>query len=240
MKKYFALLLVLSLCFMGFSQNQQQPYINVTGTAEMEVVPDEIHIAISIKERNDGRTNLSVEEQEQQLKMALVRLGISLDKLSLSDANADYIHVKWRKKKAITRTDYRLKVSTADEVVNVFEVLDELKIKSARIMKVSHSKIKEYEKEVRINAIKDAKERADYLLDAIGERTGKALEIFENKVMLRSYAQRNLNVRAAYSDAVNVIVDGLSEQQDGKFKASLQFQKIKLQASIFVKFGIEQ
>ncbi|MDB2651853.1 hypothetical protein N9Y26_01135 [bacterium] len=38
---------------------------------------------------------------------------------------------------------------------------------------------------------------------------------------------------------VNVIVDGLSEQQDGKFKASLQFQKIKLQASIFVKFGIE-
>ena len=239
MKKLLILNLLLCLSLGVYSQEQTPPHINLTGTAEMEVVPDEIYIAISIKERNDGRNNLTVEKQEQQLKEALVRVGISLDELSLSDANADYIHVKWRKKKAISRTDYRLKVSNADEVVKVFEILDELKIKSARIVKVSHSKIKEYEKEVRTNAIKDAKERADYLLEAIGERTGKALEVFENKDMLRSYAQRNLNARAVHCDAVEFFVDGLSEQQDGKFKASLQFQKIKLQASVFVKFGIE-
>ncbi len=237
MKKNTFITLFTCLCLMGLAQEQQQAFIDVTGTAKMEIIPDEIYVAISIKERNEGRINLSVEKQEQSLKEVLIRLGISIDNLALSDANADYIHVKWRKKRAISRTDYRLKVSTADEAVKVFEALDELKIKSARIVKVSHSKIKDYEKEVRINAIKDAKERADYLLNAIGERTGKVMQVYENKAMYRSVAQRNFNVRNTYDDAVNLFVDELS-QQDDKF-GTIQFQKIKLQASVFVKFGIE-
>jgi uncharacterized protein YggE len=51
MKKLYTLLF-MSLCLVAFSQEQFPPFIDVTGTAEMEVIPDEIYIAISIKERS--------------------------------------------------------------------------------------------------------------------------------------------------------------------------------------------
>ena len=210
MKKLYTLLF-MSLSFLAFSQEQFPSFIDVTGTAEMEVIPDEIYVAISIKERNEGREPLTVDEQEQQLKEALVRLGIGLDKLSLSGANSDYIYIKWKKKRAISRTDYRLKLSTADEVVEVFEALDELKIKSGRIVKVSHSKIKDYEKDIRIQAIKDAKARADYLLNAIGQSRGKALEVYEDSNMpIRPFNTRNSDYRGAFTEAVQFL-DGFGD-----------------------------
>ena len=56
MKKVSLLLIVLVIIgFSAKSQNQllQNPYpktINVTGSAEMEVVPDEIYVQIDLKE----------------------------------------------------------------------------------------------------------------------------------------------------------------------------------------------
>lgn len=238
MKKTLLTLLFFSSICYAFAQKDTPPFIEVTGTADMEVVPDEIYIAITIREDDEGRTQRSVEEQENNLKNALLEIGISLDNLELSDANANYIHVKWKKKKAISRTDYRLKVSTAEEIAGVFEKLDELKIKSVRIVKVSHSKIKEFEKEIRVKAIKNAKEKADYLLAAIGERTGKAKEVSENN-FVNSFREDISNIRGGIGDAVGFYVEGLSTYQHGKFKSTVQFQKIKLQASVFVKFGIE-
>lgn len=60
----------------------------------------------------------------------------------------------------------------------VFEKLDELKIVDAYISKVSHSKLEEFKKEVRVMAIKAAKEKANYLLTANwrADRTMKILE----------------------------------------------------------------
>jgi len=161
MKNTLLSLLFLTCILCAFGQDNQPPFIEVTGTAEMEVIPDEIYIAITIREDDEGRVKRSVEEQEKDLKNAIIELGISLENLELTDANANYIHVKWKKKKAISRTDYRLKVSSAEEVVGVFEKLDELKIKSGRIVKVSHSKIKEFEKEIRVKAIKNEKISGD-------------------------------------------------------------------------------
>ncbi|MFT6769786.1 MAG: hypothetical protein ACJAX8_002136, partial [Flavobacteriales bacterium] len=47
--------------------------------------------------------------------------------------------------------------------------LDSLKIKNAFLSRVSHSEIETMTKEVEIEAIQNAKEKADYLLEAVGE-----------------------------------------------------------------------
>ena len=187
MKKQLILSLLFFLSIAVYSQEHSPPHIDVTGTAEMEVVPDEKYIAISIHERTEGREVLTVEQQESNLKDALRALGINLNNLELFDANADYIRVKWRKKNVVSRTDYRLKVGDAFMLSKVFEQLDKLNIKDARIVKVSHSNIKAFEKDIRIQAIKDTKDRADYLLAAIGERTGKAMEVKESNSNIRPY-----------------------------------------------------
>ena len=147
MKKQLILSLLFFLSITVSAQENSPPHIDVMGTAEMEVVPDEIYIAISIHERTEGREVLTVEQQESNLKDALRALGINLNNLELSDANADYIRIKWRKKNVVSRTDYRLKVGDAFMLSKVFEQLDKLNIKDARIVKVSHSNIKAFEKE---------------------------------------------------------------------------------------------
>ncbi len=144
--------------------------------------------------------------------------------------------MKWTKKDVITKTEYILKVGNALIVGKVFEKLDELKIVDANISKVSHSKILEFKKEVRVMAIKAAKEKADYLLKAIGEQTGNALKVYEvNSNYLRDDGY--LNVRGSRSE-ISVINYRL--EMKGSDKVVIQFKKIKLQASIHVKFEIKQ
>ena len=240
--KTITIFLLLTTTFTVFGQTTtdsetEKPYIEVTGTAEKEIIPDEIYIAITIRERHEGKEKITIDKQEADLKEALKSIGVSLDNLSLSDANANYIRVKWSKKDVITKTEYVLKVGNALTVGKVFEKLDELKIVDAYISKVSHSKLEEFKKEVRVMAIKAAKEKADYLLTAIGEQTGKAMKVYEQSPTYE-IDDSNLNIRGGRSESSFYYVDGIKMSESDKDKI-IQFQKIKLQAAIYVKFEIK-
>lgn len=51
-----------------FSQNlQTSPFIEVIGTAQKEIVPDEIYIGITLREKSEGKNRMSIEEQEKLL-----------------------------------------------------------------------------------------------------------------------------------------------------------------------------
>lgn len=212
-----------------FQKSEESPYIEVTGTAEQEVIPDEIYIEITIKEKYANRVKVSIEEQETKLKEAIKSLGINLENLSLSDASADYVKIKWQKKDVLTSKDYTLKVSHASTVGQVFMELEKLEITEASISKVNHSKMDSLKKEIKIKAIKDAKDKADYLLNVIGEQTGKPLIIRENEI----YPIRTLAAPLIKSSRSNY--DATIEEESNE----IQFQKIKLQTSIYVKFSIK-
>ncbi len=91
---------------------------------------------------------------------------------------------------------------------------------------------------MRILAIKAAKEKADYLLAAIGEETGQALKVNEVN-SLNPYLGNgsNLNVKGARNENTNYFVDGV--KVNGADKAVVTFKKIKLRSSIYVKFEIK-
>ncbi|MBK9286168.1 MAG: SIMPL domain-containing protein [Flavobacteriales bacterium] len=135
-------------------------------------MPDEIHIAIDLRERGSGNSKVTVDKQELDLKAAVKGLGIDATSLTLSDAMADLVPKKFRDDDVIARKGYMLKVADAEMVRKVFLELDRLQIEDARIHHVSHSKEVELRREQRIKAIKAAKEKADYLLEAIGEKDG--------------------------------------------------------------------
>lgn len=218
-------------------QTEEPPYIEVTGTAEKEVVPDQIFVEIVIREKYENRIKISIEEQEVKLRNSIKSLGIDLANLYLSDANADYVKVRWQKKDLLTKKEYTLKVSTATTVGQVFQELENLEITDASISKVSHSKLDSLRKEVKITAIKAAKDKADYLLAAIGEQTGKPLVIKENDI---SQTHTYSNVAIAVSnlnqnDEFYNVAGDLSKTGDNE----IQFQKIKIQTSIYVKFSIQ-
>ncbi|RYZ48733.1 MAG: hypothetical protein EOP49_17900, partial [Sphingobacteriales bacterium] len=55
---------------------EEKPHIDMTGTAELEITPDEIYVDINISERFDGRDKVTIEQQEALLKQALRDAGI--------------------------------------------------------------------------------------------------------------------------------------------------------------------
>jgi uncharacterized protein len=211
------------------TNSHEKPYIEVNGTAEKEIVPDEIYIAIVIREKYENRVKVTIDNQEEKLINAIRSLGIEGSNLYLSDANADYVKIKWHRKDVLTKKDYLLKVTNATTVGQVFQKLEEIEINDAYISKVSHSNIDNLRKEIRILAIKAAKEKADYLLNAIGEKTGKALIVNEknqNTITQRNISANTFSVNETKSNALS--------------NYEIQFQKIKLTASIYVKFSIEE
>lgn len=217
-------------------KTEEQPYIEVTGIAEKEIVPDEIYIGIIIREKYVNKVKVTIDEQEEKLKQAVKSLGIDVANLYLSDANADYVKIRWQKKDVLTKKDYTLRVLNAATVGQVFLELDKLEITDAFIIKVNHSKIDSLRKEVKIQAIKAAKDKADYLLAAIGEQTGKPLVIKENE-MVPNNALSNISGRGLRQEEAGFFndLDKLSNDNNKE----IQFQKIKIKTSIYIKFLIK-
>lgn len=232
----FLLTTILTFGQANTTKTEEQPYIEVTGTAEKEVVPDEIYIRIIIREKYINKVKVTIEEQEEKLKSAIKSLGIDLANLNLSDANADYVKVRWQKKDMITKMDYTLKVSNATTVGQVFLELEKLEITDAFISRVNHSKMDSLKKEVKILAIKAAKDKADYLMTAIGEQAGKPLIVKENEI-LPTRQLGSINGHGSRSESSEYFIDGV--KVSGKEDNEIQFQKIKIQTSIYVKFSIK-
>jgi uncharacterized protein YggE len=231
MKKILALLLV-ALPFISTAQqhtapNIEVPYIEVTGTAEMKVVPDIIYITITLKDKVVNRNNYLIAEQEQKLKSLLTSLSIGMDNLSLSAASSDIIQYK-RKEKGVEEIKiYLLKVATATQASAVFKGLHDNNIKEAQITGTDHTQITELNKQVRINAIKAAKDKATYLLAAIGEEPGKPLVITEEvpKVYYANQSNYRSNVSSDY--------DGVPDYPD------VDFNDITIKFSYYVKYAIK-
>lgn len=232
----FLLTTILTFGQTNTPKTEEKPFIEVTGTAEIEVIPDEIYIRIIIRERYVNRTKVTIEEQEEKLKTAVKSIGVDLTNLYLSDANADFVKVSWQKKDVLTKKDYTLKVSTATAIGKVFQELEKLEITDASISKVSHSKIDSLRKEVRIMAIKAAKDKADYLLTAIGEQTGKPLIITESPQTI--YREEISRIPTRNVDPI-LTGDVPSSFGDKDKENEIQFKKIKLTSSIYVKFSIK-
>jgi hypothetical protein len=222
------------LPFYSWSQyvepGKEIPAIEVVGTGEMEIVPDEIYIAFTLKERFEGKTKIEIENQEKELKKRLIKLDIDLNDLQLSDANSDYIKIKRKKNDVIASKDYLLKVKTTAQIAKVFELLDEINAFNANIDRVDHSEIEKYKNEVKMIAVKAAKEKATNLLSAIGETIGKPLLIQERE----TYEEQPFRKTMAMA---NVTMDAMENQ--AATLPEIGFQKIKLKYTVFTRFAIK-
>lgn len=236
-------LIAIVLLFAGYAMHgqtlpvaEEKPFIDVTGTASLEIAPDEIYVDIIIQERYDGKEKLPVDIQEQRLKSVLEELHVNLKDLSLSSANAEYVNVKKVGKDVLTKKTFRLKLTDALTAGKLFEQLDKIDLDNAYISMMNHSKMDSLKKEIRIKAIKAAKEKADYLLTAIGTKTGQPLMVQEREygaidpLILNSRSKAEYTEGALYKEGGVII----------KIKENVQLKMLKVESAIFVKFAIKQ
>ena len=214
----FLLFSLLLFSFLPcFAQNiETNPQIEVIGSAQMEVIPNEINVQITLKEYLEGKYKVTVSEQEAKMKNMFKIAGIDLSKLNLANENADFVTVT-KKDRDIVVTDktFILTVTSPYMLTNTFQVLSGLNIKDARVVSVTHSQMDSLQQVVKVKAIQDAKEKAKSLLGAIGSRLGKPLIVRELDLFI------------------------VEDKDIVENEYELVFRKINIQSSVFARFAIE-
>lgn len=239
---FLTLLFALSIQLPTFAQitpTPQKPFIEVSGESEREITPDQIFITITIKERHEGKKKITIIEQEDELKKGIVKLGVPLKNLVVADLTASYKRIKWSNKDVLAQSQYILEAKDAVTVGKVFELLDEIDIKHAYISDVSHTQIDQFKREVNIEAIKDAHNKASYLLSAIGSKVGAPIEVREVSLAMQN---RNQFVgESAYQVGFDTNADlAYNSYSNSTGKLKIGFRKIKITSNVYTKFGIEQ
>ncbi len=232
MKKILLLLLLSIFIYPVFSQEKNfidQPYIEVKGSAKMEVAPDIIELKVIISE-NDNKKKLTLEELEKQMVEALEKIGIDTEKeLFVSDYISNFSKAIF-KNDIYTSKEFRITAHDGLTVARIFLELEKVGISNITIEKTDHSKIREFRQQVKVEAVKAAKVKAGAMAGAIEQKAGKAIYIQEEDKSLVlgrnevNYVMRN---QAYFSDSI--------ELKDG----AVDFEKIIIEYEVLVRFILE-
>lgn len=196
--KHFLLIGILTLGSFVNAQEVKKNAIEVTGVAEMEVEPDEIIFSIGIKA--DNKNDLA--DNEKKMFEILKNAGVKNDDIKFKS-----MYQNIYSKTAKFSKNYEFKVNAKSNLSKVMEDLNQKWVTSLNVSEVKNSKIADFRKVVKINALKAAKEKADYLLESMSKKTGSPLEIVEiedytsDTVMPVAYKSRANNIQLEMADA---------------------------------------
>ena len=235
MKKSF-LIFVMFFVWNLFSAQKNfldQPYIEVSASADTLVVPDRIYVSITLNEA-DSKNKKSVEEQEKQLETILKKLKINTDKdLSVLGYSSDFKKYFLKGQNILKTKKYSLLVRDAYTLGNVIISLEEAGISNTEVEKVEHSKSKELLLELNSEAVKRSRITADKLVKSLNQKAGKALYIYANESQ-DMYGEEPL-VYYRGRDPIEVSKISASEE----FLRKLDFQKMRFSVTVNIKYQLD-
>ena len=196
MKKVFLLAFVLFAWSMVVNaQESDGKYIEVTGSSEIEVVPDEIHFLIQIKEywqeeytgksnkEEDFRTKVPLAMIEKDLRRSLRKIGIADDAIRTQEIG-DY----WRQKgkEFLIGKQLGIRLTDFEQINSIIRSVNTWGLESMRIGKAS------------------------YLVETMGQELGEVIRIVEpvdNNISryLPFQAQSNVSMGTAATEQYRVI-----------------------------------
>ncbi len=201
MKRLF-LLFVAVATVVTASASDIVNFVEVSGKSEVKVTPNEFVLAITIDEQaTKGR--YTVEEVEKSMIAALAKIGIKQDALTMSGMSSLAI----KRKDALTTASYELKLTSMEQIAACYESFENLGITNVRISKATNSDIERYRTEARVMAVKDAKQRAEQIGEALDQRVGACFEVtdrssYTNEAVYVGFAQTRSNAVADVADPV--------------------------------------
>lgn len=245
MKPLRTLLCAGLLAAASFTQAQTsqpitvQPFvkkIDVTGAAEMEVVPDRIFFSISLREyfKDKDKDRVDIEVLEKQLVAAVRDAGIPKENFQIENITGNRWHWNGRKKPTdfLESKRYVLELSDLAKIDPILSKIEPKGIEYVNISRYDHTKMEQFRKELKIKALQAAKDKAGYLVQSVGEQLGGILEIQEmgdNVYYPQPYeARSNMMMKAEMADGAM----GAAEPEIG-------FKKIKLRYEMRAAFAIK-
>lgn len=233
--KTFAVLVTLwlsGILAISAQEDNNSRYIEVTGSSETEIIPDEIHFMITIKEYwqeefekkskpEDYQTKVPVNEIEHNLMSALKQAGIAPSDIQTKEVG-DY----WRErgKDFLISKTFDIKLQNPDQINRIIQTVNTKGIQSMNIGELKNKDLQEYRKQGKIEALKAARQKADYLVAAMGQKLGNVLRIVEPE-------ERNFSYFQPQSAMSNVAIPSYDSNPEN-------FRTIKLRYQMTARFEI--
>lgn len=244
MKQLLVLLLATGLAWGATAQQPApvtNPYprtITVNGSAEMEVIPDEIYVQVDFREYDKkNQPKVTIDQIKNDFLQDLRSIGVPDSAISIASYEGYSGHLWWRRKKKdpelYATISYEVKFNNSYKLDQLVDLLDDDATTNFQIVRTSHSKIHEYRRQLKIQAMKAAKDKALYLTDAVNEKLGEAITITEpSDVSVYYFSRGYLDTdKGKYS---NMQVQGVTTQQSG-----IDFRKMRLKFDVNVLFALK-
>lgn len=189
-QSFLAGCLFLSLTTMTVFGQQAQPQqkirkIVVTGSSEMEVDPDQIHVNFLLREYHDNKKQkVGIDAIKKEFLSACEKAGVPKENIRV-EGMGGHAYDQWfiRKRKQdpdfMATITYTILFSSTRGIDDLVPKLNDEAVQNMYISKMTHSRMEALRKEVKIKATQAAKEKATYLAESIGEKIGGALLIEE-------------------------------------------------------------
>ena len=182
-----------TVCLAAFIARSQQtqpanPFpktISVTGSAAMEIVPDQIFVNIVIREyQKKGESKKELETLKTDFLAKCNAAGIADSNISVASYTGFNNYYQLRKKRRkdpdmYASITYQVIFSSTKQMDDLVDKLDDEATQSFDVVTASHSRMTEFRKQLKIQAVKAAKDKAIYLTEAIGEKLGAAITVKE-------------------------------------------------------------
>jgi uncharacterized protein len=203
-------LLLYLFIISSFFANAQQPadnskFIEVNGSAEISLKPDEVEFEVNLTEYNALK---DISEIEKEFYEVLENNGVSVKSLTADNGGAfaySYSYYYWWHwwyyyRNYTDRKVIRFTVKENTDILKLLKDLDKKKwLSNLTIVSSKSTDILKYRKQVKIEAMKAAKEKATYLLESIGEKLDGIISVVE----VPEVSNTNTNNYPNYYDRYN-------------------------------------
>ncbi|HEX5220578.1 MAG TPA: SIMPL domain-containing protein [Verrucomicrobiae bacterium] len=232
MKCNSILLLVLALTgFDASAEEPKLPQIVVFGTAVTEVVPDEMHWTVEIRNRNTNLERAAADHAKSVGSVLGLLKDLKLDQKNIQTSrmqfgdHQEYVGGSYVKSGYYARTEVSFKLTEFNLYTNLWIELARIPGVSVESTAYDSSKKISHRNEARQKALRAAKEKATEMVRVLGTEIGEPLFIEE----------LSLN-ESGYDNAINNL--RVVEEGDTEDRGSLSLGTIPVRAKVKVSFRL--
>ncbi len=225
--------LLIALFFAVSVQAQepkaQVPQISVSGEGKVKIVPDQAIVTVGFQ--NSGKDakevkNLNDEVVDKVIKF-LKSSGIPASDYKTNNVSL-YKSYDYDKKKYNFQANQTLSITLKDlkKYDAIMMGLSDAGVNTIQGVEFKSSKMDEYEKEARKNAILNAKQKANDYVSVLGQKVGKALLITDNSQVYVPQPMYKGNMMAMAADG-------------GQSRETLAVGELEINTNVSVTFALE-
>lgn len=229
MKK--TILIAVTLFVTTFSNAQEMktlPQLVVSGEGKIKVIPDQAVITVGVE--NTGNEAVEVKKKNDDAIDAIIRY-IKKAKIATSDFQTQRVSLfksyDYQKKKNTFTASQNIVIQLKD-LTKYDELMMGLVDSGANVIQgvdFKSSKVAEYESQARIQAVQNAKHKANDYASALNQKVGKALLVSDNSIT--NYPRPMFAAMKMESDAGNMS------------KETLAIGEIEVTANVTINFALE-